>query len=105
MPVEAFQQHHILLNLLEEPQRVENWRNGQHRDFVFERDEIRFSMVRPSLRCIRVTAEGAPIVASIPPAIAAPGHPAVRGCQPNLRAVGLPEFREETAQRQEGCRE
>ncbi len=40
MPTEAFAQHHILLNLLEEPHRVENWRDGQHRDFTFHKDEI-----------------------------------------------------------------
>lgn len=40
MPARVFDQHHILLNLREEPQRVENWRDGHHRDFTFHRDEI-----------------------------------------------------------------
>lgn len=33
MPEEVYSQHHVLLNLREQPQRVENWRNGVHRDF------------------------------------------------------------------------
>ena len=40
MPRERFLQHHILINLREEPQRIENWREGQHREFTFERDEV-----------------------------------------------------------------
>ena len=40
MPTEVFQQHHILLNLREEPHRVENWRDGVHRDFTFHKNEI-----------------------------------------------------------------
>lgn len=40
MPTEVFDQHHILINLREEPHRVENWRAGEHRDFVFQRNEI-----------------------------------------------------------------
>ena len=40
MPYEVFSQHHILLNLLEEPHRVENWRDGEHRDFIFHKNEI-----------------------------------------------------------------
>ena len=40
MPAEVFAQHHILLNLREEPHRVENWRDGVHRDFTFHKDEI-----------------------------------------------------------------
>ncbi|MEM7049608.1 MAG: AraC family transcriptional regulator [Acidobacteriota bacterium] len=40
MPTEIFEQHHILINLRDEPQRVENWRAGEHRDFIFRRDEI-----------------------------------------------------------------
>jgi len=40
MPRERFAQHHILINLLEAPQRVENWRDGEHRDFTYRRNEI-----------------------------------------------------------------
>lgn len=28
MPTEVFAQHHILINLRDEPHRVENWRSG-----------------------------------------------------------------------------
>ncbi|MEM7584729.1 MAG: AraC family transcriptional regulator [Acidobacteriota bacterium] len=40
MPTEVFEQHHILINLKDEPHRVENWRAGEHRDFTFCRNEI-----------------------------------------------------------------
>lgn len=40
MPIEVFDQHHILVNLNERSHRVENWRDGEHHDFVFEKDEI-----------------------------------------------------------------
>ena len=40
MPYEVFSQHHILLNLLEKPHRVENWRDGEHRDFIYHKNEI-----------------------------------------------------------------
>lgn len=40
MRSEIFNQHHILLNLRDEPHRVENWRDGEHRDFTFHKDEI-----------------------------------------------------------------
>ena len=40
MPTEVFDQHHILLNLRERPHRVENWRDGAHRDFTYHKDEI-----------------------------------------------------------------
>jgi len=40
MPTQVFDQHHILLNLKEEPQRVENWRDGEHRDFTYRKHEI-----------------------------------------------------------------
>ena len=39
-PAEVFDQHHILLNLRERPHRVENWRDGTHRDFIYHKDEI-----------------------------------------------------------------
>ena len=40
MPTQVFDQHHILINLKDEPQRVENWRGGEHRDFTFRKNEI-----------------------------------------------------------------
>jgi AraC family transcriptional regulator len=40
MPTEVFEQHHLLLNLKPEPHRLENWRDGEHRDFTYVRDEI-----------------------------------------------------------------
>ncbi len=40
MPTRVFDQHHILLNLKNEPHRVENWRDGVHRDFTFRKHEI-----------------------------------------------------------------
>ncbi|MEM8929954.1 MAG: AraC family transcriptional regulator [Acidobacteriota bacterium] len=40
MPTRVFAQHHILLNLRDEPQRVENIRDGERREFVFQRDEV-----------------------------------------------------------------
>lgn len=40
MPTEVFDQHHILLNLKDEAHRVENWRDGAHRDFVYNKLEI-----------------------------------------------------------------
>ncbi|MDJ0644122.1 MAG: AraC family transcriptional regulator [Erythrobacter sp.] len=40
MPRERFVQHHILVNLLDEMQRVENWREGEHREFTLRRDDI-----------------------------------------------------------------
>ncbi len=40
MPAQVFSQHHVLLNLREEPHRVENFRDGEHRDFQFHHHEI-----------------------------------------------------------------
>ena len=40
MPTQTFDQHHILLNLKDEPQRVENWRDGEYRDFTYRKHEI-----------------------------------------------------------------
>lgn len=40
MPYQAFSQHHILINLRDEPHRVENWRDGEHRDFTYHKNEI-----------------------------------------------------------------
>lgn len=40
MPEEVFAEHHVLLNLCETPHRVQNWRAGELRDFIFEKDEI-----------------------------------------------------------------
>ena len=40
MPEEIFSEHHILLNLQDRPHRVQNWRDGELRDFTFHKDEI-----------------------------------------------------------------
>ena len=40
MPYDVFEQHHILLNLKDEPHRVENWRDEEHRDFLLQHNEI-----------------------------------------------------------------
>ncbi|UTW45333.1 helix-turn-helix domain-containing protein [bacterium SCSIO 12696] len=40
MATQAFSQHHILINLKDEPHRLENWRGGQHRDFTFSKHDI-----------------------------------------------------------------
>ena len=40
MPTKVFEQHHVLLNLRDEPHRVENFRDGEHRDFLFHPNEI-----------------------------------------------------------------
>ncbi|MEM7626299.1 MAG: helix-turn-helix transcriptional regulator [Planctomycetota bacterium] len=40
MPTRVFDQHHVLLNLNDEPHRVENWRGGEHRDFTFCKNEV-----------------------------------------------------------------
>ncbi|MGL6343081.1 MAG: helix-turn-helix transcriptional regulator [Waterburya sp.] len=40
MPTDKYEQHHIILNLREKPHRLENWRDGEHRDFVYHKNEI-----------------------------------------------------------------
>ncbi|GLP98030.1 helix-turn-helix domain-containing protein [Paraferrimonas sedimenticola] len=40
MPEQVFDQHHILINLNDAPHRLENWRDGEHRDFTYCKDEI-----------------------------------------------------------------
>ncbi|MFN3227714.1 MAG: helix-turn-helix domain-containing protein [Hyphomicrobiales bacterium] len=40
MPEDVFAEHHILLNLKEEPHRVLNWRDGETRDFTFSKNDI-----------------------------------------------------------------
>lgn len=40
MPKQVFDQHHILLNLKNEPHRVENWRDGEYRNFIYNKNEI-----------------------------------------------------------------
>ena len=40
MPAEIFSQHHVLINVKDEPMRLENWRDGEHRDFTFHLNEI-----------------------------------------------------------------
>ena len=40
MPEEVFEEHHVLLNLQTEEHRVQNWRDGKLRDFIFRKDEV-----------------------------------------------------------------
>jgi AraC family transcriptional regulator len=40
IPINAYDQHHIVCNLVEKPHRVENWRDGEHHDFVFKRNDV-----------------------------------------------------------------
>ncbi|WP_196223553.1 AraC family transcriptional regulator [Roseibium sp. RKSG952] len=40
MPEEVFEEHHVLLNLNPKAHRVQNWRDGELRDFTFLVDEI-----------------------------------------------------------------
>lgn len=40
MPEDVFAQHHVLLNLKEQPHRVQNTRDGVLRDFTFHKHEI-----------------------------------------------------------------
>lgn len=40
MPYEVFDQHHIVINLQTEPHRVEHWRDDEHHDFIYRKDEI-----------------------------------------------------------------
>jgi len=40
MPTDKYEQHHIILNLKPEPHRLENWRDGEHRDFIYHQNEI-----------------------------------------------------------------
>lgn len=40
MPREVFVQHHVLINQRAAPMRVENWRDGEHRDFIYQPDEV-----------------------------------------------------------------
>ena len=40
MPEDVFDEHHILLNLQENPHRVQNIRDGELRDFTYYKDEI-----------------------------------------------------------------
>lgn len=40
MPEKRFKQHHVLINLKEDPTHVENFREGKHIDFIFKKDEI-----------------------------------------------------------------
>jgi AraC family transcriptional regulator len=40
MPTDKYEQHHIILNLKDEPLRLENWRDGEHRDFIYHKNEI-----------------------------------------------------------------
>lgn len=40
MPTDKYAQHHIILNLLAEAHRLENWRDGEYRDFIYHKNEI-----------------------------------------------------------------
>ncbi|MEM6532914.1 MAG: AraC family transcriptional regulator [Myxococcota bacterium] len=40
MPSAVFAQHQVLINLKREPMRVENWRDGVHRDFTYKQNEV-----------------------------------------------------------------
>lgn len=40
MPQDVFAEHHVLLNLCEEPHRVQNTRDGELRDFTFRKNDI-----------------------------------------------------------------
>ncbi len=40
MPTEVFAEHHVLLNLKDEPHRVQNTRDGELRDFTFSKHDI-----------------------------------------------------------------
>ena len=40
MPTDRYEQHHIILNLKDEPHRLENWRDGEDRDFIYHKNEI-----------------------------------------------------------------
>ena len=40
MPEEVFAEHHVLLNLCDTPHRVQNRRDGEMRDFAFNKHEI-----------------------------------------------------------------
>jgi AraC family transcriptional regulator len=37
MPTESYEQHHIILNLRDVPHRLENWRDGEYRDFIYHK--------------------------------------------------------------------
>lgn len=40
MPIQVFEQHHILVNLNPNPHRVENWRESKHNDYTLLENEI-----------------------------------------------------------------
>lgn len=40
MPTDKYAQHHIILNLRDEAHRLENWRDGEYRDFIYHKNEI-----------------------------------------------------------------
>ncbi len=40
MPEEVFSEHHVLLNLQDQPHRVQNMRDGEMRDFTFRKNDI-----------------------------------------------------------------
>lgn len=40
MPEDVFDEHHLLLNLRDDPHRVQNRRDGELRDFIYHKNEI-----------------------------------------------------------------
>ena len=40
MPADIFEQHHVMLNLRDEPQRIEHSRDGVSHEFIYHKDEI-----------------------------------------------------------------
>lgn len=40
MPHAVFSEHHLLVNLREQPMRMENWRDSLHRNFIYQPGEI-----------------------------------------------------------------
>ena len=40
MPHEVFAQHHIVINLKDDPIQVDNWRGDEHRHFTYHKNEI-----------------------------------------------------------------
>lgn len=40
IPADIFDQHHVMLNLRDEPQRIEHWRDDVYHEFIYHKDEI-----------------------------------------------------------------
>ncbi len=69
MPTAVFSQHHVLFNLRDEPQQVENWRGGTRRAFTYARNEVVVTPAgmpagwrwRGRSRCIVITLDPEPL--------------------------------------------